>query len=163
MQVERQSGGNSVSSAAKGCVKCGQRTPGTRISRRKAVQYLMRPQGGISPRSKGEDPQGLVGLGAAHIPSACWWGNGLPRQRRIAGLRGRPATLGLRHCPNSYGRLQGRIFRNGRKSDGATPRVGRSSSGCKPPSGITKQVRPIGAHVEESQRKPRLTSCQQPR
>ena len=43
---------------------------------------------------------------------------------RVAGLRGRSATLGLRHCPDSYGRLQSRIFRNGRKPDEATPRVG---------------------------------------
>ena len=32
------------------------------------------------------------------------------------------ATLGLRHGPNSYGRQQWGIFRNGRKPDGATPR-----------------------------------------
>ena len=31
-------------------------------------------------------------------------------------------TLGLRYGPDSYGRQQLRIFRNGRKSDGATPR-----------------------------------------
>ncbi len=28
---------------------------------------------------------------------------------RLAGLRGWSATLGLRHCPDSYGRLQSRI------------------------------------------------------
>src|SRR3954453_5042395 len=33
-------------------------------------------------------------------------GNGPPRRRRVAGLRGWPATLGLRHCPDSYGGLQ---------------------------------------------------------
>src|SRR6478735_2986111 len=56
--------------------------------------------------------------------SACWWGNGLPRQRRVAGLRGCPATLGLRHGPDSYGRQQLGILRNGRKPDAATPRAG---------------------------------------
>ncbi len=43
---------------------------------------------------------------------------------RVAGLRGWSATLGLRHCPDSYGRLQSRIIRNGRKPDGATLRGG---------------------------------------
>ncbi len=43
---------------------------------------------------------------------------------RVAGLRGWSATLGLRHCPDSYGRLQSRIFHNARKRDGATPRAG---------------------------------------
>jgi hypothetical protein len=46
--------------------------------------------------------------------------------------------LGLRHCPDSYGRLQSRIFRNARKGDEATPRVGRRPSGCKPLSGVKK-------------------------
>ncbi len=43
---------------------------------------------------------------------------------RVAGLRGWSATLGLRHCPDSYGRLQSRIIRNGRKPDDATLRGG---------------------------------------
>ncbi len=43
---------------------------------------------------------------------------------RVAGLRGWSATLGLRHCPDSYGRLQSRIIRNARKRDDATPRAG---------------------------------------
>ncbi len=43
---------------------------------------------------------------------------------RLAGLRGRSATLGLRHCPDSYGRLQSRIIRNARKRDDATLRGG---------------------------------------
>ncbi len=56
--------------------------------------------------TKGGDPQGPVGLGAAHVLSASWRGNGSPRLRRVAGLRGRPATSGLRHCPDTYGWLQ---------------------------------------------------------
>ncbi|GKB51544.1 hypothetical protein Tco_0902297 [Tanacetum coccineum] len=35
----------------------------------------------------------------------------------------RTATLGLRHGPDSYGRQQWGIFRNGRKPDGAMPRA----------------------------------------
>ncbi len=43
---------------------------------------------------------------------------------RLAGLRGWSATLGLRHCPDSYGRLQSRIICNARKRDNATLRGG---------------------------------------
>ena len=43
---------------------------------------------------------------------------------RVAGLRGWSATLGLRHCPDSYGRLQSRIIVNARKCEHATPRGG---------------------------------------
>ena len=64
-------------------------------------------------------------------PSASWRGNGPPRRRRVAGLRGWSATLGLRHGPDSYGRQQWGIFRNGRKPDGATPRERRRPSGRK--------------------------------
>lgn len=51
-------------------------------------------------------------------------GNGLPRQRRVAGLRGRSATLELRHGPDTYGWQQFRIIHNGGNPDGATPRGG---------------------------------------
>ena len=44
--------------------------------------------------------------GGARVLLACWWGNGLPRHRWVAGLRGWSATLGLRHGPDSYGRQQ---------------------------------------------------------
>ncbi len=43
---------------------------------------------------------------------------------RVAGLRGWSATLGLRHCPDSYGRLQSRIIVNARKREHATLRGG---------------------------------------
>jgi hypothetical protein len=56
--------------------------------------------------------------------SAGWGGNGLPRRRRVAGLRGRPATLELRHGPDTYGWQQSRIFLNGGNPEGATPRGG---------------------------------------
>ncbi len=74
---------------------------------------------------------GPTARGGVYVLLACWWGNGLPRLRWVAGLGGCPATLGLRHCPDSYGRLQSRIIRNGRKPDGATPRGRRRPSGCK--------------------------------
>src|SRR6187200_1839002 len=79
-----------------------------------------------------------LGLGWARGLSACWWGNGPPRRRRVAGVRAWPATLGLRHGPDSYGRQQWGILRNGRKPDAATPRAGRRPSGCKPLSAGTK-------------------------
>src|SRR4030095_15715896 len=67
----------------------------------------------------------------ARVRLASWRGNGPPRRRSVAGLRGRTATLGLRHGPDSYGRQQWGIVRNGRKPDDATPRGGRRSSGRK--------------------------------
>src|SRR5687767_8068637 len=65
-----------------------------------------------------------AGRGGAHVLSASWRGNGPPRRGRVAGVRARPASLALRHWPDSYGRLQSRIFGNGRKPDRATPRGG---------------------------------------
>src|SRR3989304_1825598 len=87
----------------------------------------------------GKRPQGRVAGGARGL-SASWGGNGSPRRRRGAGLRGWPATLGLRYGPDSYGRQQWGILRNGRKADAATPRVGGSPSGCKPLSEGKKRV-----------------------
>src|SRR5205807_6907891 len=89
----------------------------------------------------------FFGGGWARGLSASWWGNGPPRRRRVAGLRGRPATLGLRHGPDSYGRQQWGILRNGRKPDAATPRGGRRPSGCKPLSGGTKPLGLIAQRV----------------
>ena len=68
--------------------------------------------------------KGFSGGGWARGLSACWRGDGPPRRRRVAGLRGRSATLGLRHGPDSCGRQQWGILRNGRKPDAATPRGG---------------------------------------
>src|SRR5574339_321571 len=84
----------------------------------------------------------FLALGSARVRLACWWGNGLPRLRSVAGLRGRSATLGLRHGPDSYGRQQWGILRNGRKPDAATPRGGRRLSGCKPLSAGTNLTVP---------------------
>ena len=78
------------------------------------------------------------GGGWARGLSACWWGDGLPRRRRVAGLRGWSATLGLRYGPDSYGRQQWGILHNGRKPDAATPRGGWRLSGCKPLSARDK-------------------------
>src|SRR5712691_6621568 len=94
----------------------------------------------------GKRPQGRAGGGARDV-SASWRGNGPPRLRRVAGLRGWPATLGLRDGPDSYGRQQWGILRNGRKPDAATPRVGGRPSGCKPLSGGTKPLGLIAKRV----------------
>ena len=72
------------------------------------------------------------GPGWGRGPSARRRGDGPPWRLRVAGLRDRPATLGLRHGPDSYGRQQWGILRNGRKPDAATPRAGRRPSGRKP-------------------------------
>ena len=71
-------------------------------------------------------------VGWVCVLSASWWGNGLPRRRRVAGLRGWSVTLELRHGPDSYGRQQWGILGNGREPDPATPCGGRRPSGCKP-------------------------------
>ena len=72
------------------------------------------------------------GRGWGRGPSGRRRGDGPPCLRRVAGLRGRPATLGLRYGPDSYGRQQWGILRNGGNPDAATPRAGRRPSGCKP-------------------------------
>ena len=73
---------------------------------------------------KGGDPSGPAALRLARGLSVGWWGNGLPRLRRVAGLRGCPATLELRHGPDTYGWQQSRIMHNGGNPDAATPRGG---------------------------------------
>ncbi len=87
---------------------------------------------------------------------ASWVGNGCPRRRSVAGLRGWSATLGLRHGPDSYGRQQWGIFHNGRKPDGAIPRGGRRIVVRKLLFLRKKQWRYL-------RNKHRLTLCQQPR
>ena len=72
------------------------------------------------------------GRGWGRGPSGRRRGRGPPCLLRVAGLRGRSATLGLRHGPDSYGRQQWGILRNGGNPDAATPRAGRRPSGCKP-------------------------------
>ena len=68
--------------------------------------------------------ESFCGMGWGRVLSACWWGDGPPRLRRVAGLRGRPATLGLRYGPDSYGRQQWGILDNGGNPDPAMPRAG---------------------------------------
>ena len=65
------------------------------------------------------------GMGWGRVLSGSRRGNGPPSLRRVAGLRGRPATLGLRYGPDSYGRQQWGILHNGGNSDAAMPREGR--------------------------------------
>ena len=77
------------------------------------------------------------GGGWARVRLARRRGDGPPWRRSVAGLRGRTAALGLRHGPDSYGRQQWGILRNGRKPDAATPRAGRRPSGRKPLSAGT--------------------------
>ena len=82
------------------------------------------------PAWRGRESPGGGGWGRG--PSGSGRGNGPPSRRRVAGLRDRPATLGLRYGPDSYGRQQWGILRNGGNPDAATPRAGRRPSGCKP-------------------------------
>ena len=82
------------------------------------------------------------GRGWGRGPSGRRRGNGPPCPQRVAGLRGRSATLGLRHGPDSYGRQQWGILRNGGNPDAATPRAGRRPSGRKPLSAGKKLTVP---------------------
>ena len=84
--------------------------------------------------------QRFIAVRGVRVSLVSWWGNGLPRPRWLAGLRGWTATLELRHGPDSYGRQQWGILGNGRKSDPATPREGRRFSDCKPLSLGTKKM-----------------------
>ena len=106
--------------------------------------WATRPPDGDSPGKPGVIPDDAAGTecpvakgglgragGAARVPSACRRGDGPPRRRRVPGLRGRTGTLGLRYGPDSCGRQQLRIFRNGRKPGGATPRGRGRPEGCR--------------------------------
>src|SRR6476661_2250514 len=129
MQVERERGaipelsGKRVSNTWVTCLRAGDNVPkGTLIPHNILLFKRWRSKLGIARPSTRR---------GARVRLASWWGNGSPRQRSVAGLRGRTATLGLRHGPDSYGRQQWGIVRNGRKPDDATPRGGRRSSGRK--------------------------------
>src|SRR4029453_5877895 len=85
------------------------------------------PKGWAIPHGVGDSIRRLkeqFASGGACVRLASWWGNGSPRRRSVAGLRGRTDTLGLRHGPDPYGRQQGGIVRIGAKPDDATPRGG---------------------------------------
>src|SRR3972149_5836444 len=120
MQVVRGLGAT-PGSVADGCVTREQPTLRWGIAGPTAGEYRVRRRSRMA--LAGKRPQGRVAGGARGL-SASWRGNGSPRRRRVAGLRGWPATLGLRYGPDSYGRQQWGILRNGRKADAATPRVG---------------------------------------
>ena len=81
----------------------------------------MRRGGGIPSARKGAERLS-PGEGLAHHQLV--GGVTAHQGSRLAGLRGWPAPLGLRHGPDSYGRLQSRIICNGRKPDNATLRGG---------------------------------------
>ena len=88
----------------------------------------------LIPRSIGRWKCGTArphAIGWAQVGLGSWLGKGWPSRRSLAGLRGWPATLELRHGPDSYGRQQWGILRNGGNPDAAMPREWRRPSGCK--------------------------------
>ena len=87
---------------------------------------------GYSARGACRARESPSGRGWGRGPSGSGRGSGPPSRRRVAGLRDRPATLGLRYGPDSYGRQQWGILRNGGNPDAATPRAGRRHSCRKP-------------------------------
>ena len=92
------------------------------LPRRPGQQWETAANTGYPHRITWSDEEMDSASGGARGLSACWWGNGPPRLRRVAGLRGRSATLGLRHGPDSYGRQQWGILDNGGNPDPAMPR-----------------------------------------
>ena len=111
----------------------------------------------------------FIGMGWGRVLSGSRRGNGPPSLRRVAGLRGRPATLGLRYGPDSYGRQQWGILHNGGNPDAATPRGGRRSSDCKllllgkimtvPNKEVTANYVPAAAVKRRSQALSGITGC----
>ena len=87
------------------------------------------------------------GEGWARGLLASWWGNGPPRRLWVAGLRDRPARLGLRHGPDSYGRQQWGILRNGRKPDAATPRAGEAPANYVPAAAVIRRGRALSGFI----------------
>jgi hypothetical protein len=115
------SGGNSgfsgerVSNAWEICPRDRDNTPN-------GVLIPDKTTGPHGPEVKGGLCLQATACGWSRVPLVSWWGNGLPRRRWVAGLRGWSATLGLRYGPDSYGRQQSRGFGNGGNPDRATPR-----------------------------------------
>ena len=105
-------------------------TTGARVRNTYATYLLLRnspEKFGLIPHNTTRSHDLMVkGYGKrwACVLLVCWWGNGSPRLRWVGGLRGLSPTLVLRHGPDSYGRQQWGILRNGRKSDAAMPREG---------------------------------------
>jgi len=116
--------GERVSNAWETCPRVGDNTPNGVL-----IPHVM--AGSHGPVIKGGLSIEAAARGWSRVRLACWWGNGSPRQRSIAGLRGWSATLGLRYGPDSYGRQQSRGFGNGGNPDRATPRGGRRFSDRK--------------------------------
>src|SRR5204862_7989262 len=108
--------GKRVSNAWVTCLRAGDNVPkGTLIPHDILLFKKRRSKLGIARPSTRR---------GARVRLASWRGNGSPRQRSVAGLRGRTARLGLRHGPDSYGRRRGGMGRNGREADDATPSGG---------------------------------------
>src|SRR3954447_6200330 len=94
-------------------VRVQQCTSGGRVSNESLMYpglWDSRPKGRVIPDDVATghpvDPKGKPVWAQAISYQVVGAGNGPPSRRRVAGLRGRPATLGLRHCPDSYGGLQ---------------------------------------------------------
>ena len=137
MQVERSSGqlllsGGRVSNTWITCL-----VPGDNGWKRPLIPNEV--SDGIIWDKSGGPGNGPCGIWEVHAISACWGGKSSPRLRRLGGLRDWPPTLGLRNCPDSYGRLQSRIIRNERKLDDATLRERWRPSGCKVLSRLNKR------------------------
>ena len=80
---------------------------GGRVSNTWVIYPKVRNTGEKSPtiphtlRQRSKARKGALGWACGRL--ACWWSNGSPRLRSVAGLRGRSATLGLRTAQTPTG------------------------------------------------------------
>src|SRR5215470_16822046 len=99
----------------------------------------------------------FIAFGSARVRLASWWGRGLPRRRSVAVLRGRSATLGLRTAQTPTGGSS-----EGSSAMGASlteqRRVGEDGLRVVNPFSAER-----AAYGRYGRKKPRLTTCQQPR
>src|SRR5688572_25389687 len=99
--------------------------------------------------------------GGDHVLSACWRGNGPPRQRRVWGVRACPHSLGLRTAQTPTG---GCSRESSAMGESLTERRRVRDEGLR----VVNRCRRGGRSCEEQgltdpRRKGRLISCQQPR
>ena len=124
------------------------------IHRDNSWKQLLIPD--MTTTSHGVRVKGFTGIRWARVWLACWWGNGLPRRRSVADLRGWSATLELRTVQTptggssrEYWAMEETLTQQRRVKDEG-PRI---VNFC--PMGRIKW--------RYHRRKPRQTTCQQPR
>ena len=112
------------------------------------------PAYGRTGRAVRRKPRGAKGGACGRLAS--WWGNGSPGRRSVAGLRGRAATLGLRTAQTPTG---GSSEESSAMGESLTERRRVREDGLRVVNRFS-----VGREAGRYHRKkPRLTTCQQPR